>query len=293
MHSQIESIIFNLTAALACDTVELIMIKRILSQKITSLSKKFPVITITGPRQSGKTTLVKYVFKDYSYISLEDPDEREFAASDPKGFLRRLPENVILDEIQRTPVLFSYIQGIVDEKYVPGRFIFTGSNQFHLMKNITQTLAGRTAVVNLFPFSLSELLSKPAFNPISIESLTETKSIKPSLNIENYLFKGFYPPVYDKGYEPYDWFSGYYRTYVERDIREIANITNLEAFQKFIHLCAGRCGQILNLSSLASDAGISHTTARSWISVLEASFIKNLARILPPLRREMNCAQMM
>ncbi|MCL4428930.1 MAG: ATP-binding protein [Deltaproteobacteria bacterium] len=256
------------------------MIKRILSEKITALSKKFPVITITGPRQSGKTTLVKSVFKGYEYISLEDPDEREFAISDPRGFLRRLPESVILDEIQRTPTLFSYIQGIVDEKYVPGRFIFTGSNQFHLIKNITQTLAGRTAVVNLFPFSLTELLSKPAFNPISIEFLTETgKCVKPPLNIEDYLFKGFYPPVYDKGYEPYDWFSGYYRTYVERDVREIANIANLEAFQKFIHLCAGRCGQILNLSSLASDAGISHTTARSWISVLEASFI---VHILPP-----------
>ena len=130
-----------MTAALACDTVKLIMIKRILSQKITSLSKKFPVITITGPRQSGKTTLVKSVFKDYSYISLEDPDEREFAVSDPKGFLRRLPENVILDEIQRTPVLFSYIQGIVDEKYVPGRFIFTGSNQFHFFLKIKNFLA--------------------------------------------------------------------------------------------------------------------------------------------------------
>ncbi|MDA8158615.1 MAG: ATP-binding protein [Deltaproteobacteria bacterium] len=268
------------------------MIKRKLSEKIINLSKKFPSVTITGPRQSGKTTLVKDIFKNYAYISLEDPDEREFAISDPKGFLKRFSSEVILDEIQRTPVLLSYIQGIIDKEYVPGKFIITGSNQFYLMKNITQTLAGRTAIVNLLPFSLTELLEQPAINLFDLTDLTDigyiediygksdkSKYGKPPLRLEEYLFKGFYPPIHDKQLEPKDWLSAYYRTYVERDVREITNIGNIETFYRFIQLCAGRCGQILNLSSLASDAGISHTTAKNWISVLQASFI---LYVMPP-----------
>ncbi len=268
------------------------MIKRKLSEKIINLSKKFPSVTITGPRQSGKTTLVKDIFKNYAYISLEDPDEREFAISDPKGFLKRFSSGVILDEIQRAPVLLSYIQGIIDKEYVPGRFIITGSNQFYLMKNITQTLAGRTAIVNLLPFSLTELLERPAINLFDLTDLTDigyieniygksgkSKYGKPPLRLEEYLFKGFYPPIYDKQLEPKDWLSAYYITYVERDVREITNIVDIETFYRFIQLCAGRCGQILNLSSLASDAGISHTTAKNWISVLQASFI---LYVMPP-----------
>ncbi len=268
------------------------MIKRKLSEKIINLSKKFPSVTITGPRQSGKTTLVKDIFKNYAYISLEDPDEREFAISDPKGFLKRFSSGIILDEIQRVPVLLSYIQGIIDKEYVPGRFIITGSNQFYLMKNITQTLAGRTAIVNLLPFSLTELLEQPAINIFDLTDLTDigyieniygksgkSKYGKPPLRLEEYLFKGFYPPIYDKQLEPKDWLSAYYITYVERDVREITNIVDIETFYRFIQLCAGRCGQILNLSSLASDAGISHTTAKNWISVLQASFI---LYVMPP-----------
>jgi hypothetical protein len=297
------------------------MIKRELSEKIINLSKKFPSVTITGPRQSGKTTLVKDIFKDYdySYISLEDPDEREFAISDPKGFLKRFSSGVILDEIQRVPVLLSYIQGIIDNENISGKenisckFILTGSNQFYLMKNITQTLAGRTAIVNLLPFSLNEILGKKPiniFNLTDISDITEIEGVenisgksdksdkscksdksdkldksgiskydKPPLKLEEYLFKGFYPPIYDKDLEPKDWLSAYYRTYVERDVREITNIIDIETFYRFIQLCAGRCGQILNLSSLASDAGISHTTAKNWISVLQASFI---VHVMPP-----------
>ena len=268
------------------------MIKRKLSEKIIDLSKKFPSVTITGPRQSGKTTLVKDIFKNYAYISLEDPDEREFAISDPKGFLKRFSSGIILDEIQRVPVLLSYIQGIIDKEYAPGRFIITGSNQFYLMKNITQTLAGRTAIVNLLPFSLTELLERPAINIFDLTDLADigyieniygksgkSKYGKPPLRLEEYLFKGFYPPIYDKQLEPKDWLSAYYITYVERDVREITNIVDIETFYRFIQLCAGRCGQILNLSSLASDAGISHTTAKNWISVLQASFI---LYVMPP-----------
>ena len=265
------------------------MIKRKLSEKIINLSKKFPSVTITAPRQSGKTTLVKDIFKNYAYISLEDPDEREFAISDPKGFLKRFPSGVILDEIQRVPVLLSYIQGIIDKEYAPGRFIITGSNQFYLMKNITQTLAGRTAIVNLLPFSLTELLEQPAINIFDLTDIGYIENIygksgkskygKPPLRLEEYLFKGFYPPIYDKQLDPKDWLSAYYRTYVERDVREITNIADIETFYRFIQLCAGRCGQILNLSSLASDAGISHTTAKNWISVLQASFI---VHVMPP-----------
>jgi predicted AAA+ superfamily ATPase len=271
------------------------MIKRTLSDKIINLSKKFPAVTVTGPRQSGKTTLVKNIFKDYAYVSLEDPDEREFAVFDPKGFLKRFSSGVILDEIQRVPLLLSYIQGIIDKEYAPGRFIITGSNQFYLMKNITQTLAGRTAIVNLLPFSITELLEKPAINIFDLTDIDNIAGIscieniygksgkdnlgKPPLKLEEYLFKGFYPPIYDKQLEPKDWLSAYYITYVERDVREITNIADIETFYRFIQLCAGRCGQILNLSSLASDAGISHTTAKNWISVLQASFILH---IMPP-----------
>ena len=251
-----------------------IMIKRELSEKIINLSKKFPSVTITGPRQSGKTTLVKDIFKDYdySYISLEDPDEREFAIFDPKGFLKRFSSGVILDEIQRVPVLLSYIQGIIDNENISGKenipckFILTGSNQFYLMKNITQTLAGRTAIVNLLPFSLNELLGKQPiniFNLTDISDITEIEGVenisgkadksgksgksdiskygKPPLKLEEYLFKGFYPPIYDKDLEPKDWLSAYYRTYVERDVREITNIIDIETFYRFIQFFAVVC----------------------------------------------------
>ena len=254
------------------------MIKRTLSQKLVTLARKFPVVSVTGPRQSGKTTLTRMVFEDYDYVSLEDPNEREFAQSDPKGFLRRFADGVILGEIQRSPDLLSHIQGIVDSDSSPGKFILTGSQQFHLMERVSQTLAGRTAIVYLLPFSLDELMSEKPSDPWKIDTLPD-KRRKPPFNLEEILYRGLYPPIHDKKLEAQDWLSAYYRTYVERDVRDIANIGNLETFQRFVRLCAGRSGQLLNHSSLAADCGISHTTARHWISILQAGFIIHL---LPP-----------
>ncbi len=254
------------------------MFKRTLSGKLSALAKKFPVVSIMGPRQSGKTTLSKKVFEDHDYVSLEEPDEREFALADPKGFLRRFPGGVILDEVQRAPDLLSYIQGIVDRENIPGRFILTGSQQFHVMEKVSQTLAGRTAIVYLLPLSLNELLGQPAPDPYEIDILPEKKK-RPPFSLEEILYKGLYPRIHDRGLEPHEWLSAYYRTYVERDVRDVGNIGNLGAFQRFVRLCAGRTGQLLNLSSLASDCGISHTTARHWVSILQAGFI---IQLLPP-----------
>ncbi len=247
------------------------MIKRHLEEKLLTLAGTFPVVTITGPRQSGKTTLVRWAFAGYDYVSLEDPDEREFAREDPRGFLRRFSRGVILDEIQKTPHLLSYIQGIVDRNTRPGQFILTGSNQFLLMNKISQSLAGRTALLYLLPFSLREIISTSSEDPYHAEDISVCS--RPRAPIEEVLFKGFYPPIHDRNLNPHDWLSGYYQTYIERDVREVLNIGNLDAFQRFIRLCAARAGQLLNLSSLATDAGISHTTARAWLSVLQASFI--------------------
>lgn len=185
---------------------------------------------------------------------------------------------MILDEIQLAPALLSYIQGIVDSEDRSGQFILTGSQQFHVMEKVTQTLAGRTALVNLLPFSLDELLGRTSTDPWRLDELPP-QSAEPPFTLEEIIFKGLYPRIHDKGLEPHDWLSAYYRTYVERDVRDLANIGNLETFQRFVRLCAGRSGQLLNLSSLALDAGISHTTARNWISILQAGFIIHL---LPP-----------
>ena len=254
------------------------MIRRTLSRKLLALARQFPVVSITGPRQSGKTTLTRMLFKNYDYASLEEPNEREFAIADPKGFLRRFKEGVILDEIQKAPLLLSYIQGIVDREGSPGRFILTGSQQIHLMEKVSQTLAGRTAIVQLLPFSLNELSGRPFYDPWKVETLPH-RIKKPSMTLEKLLYTGFYPRIHDKHLEAQDWLSAYYRTYVERDVRDVANIGNMDAFQRFVRLCAGRTGQLLNLSSLGADCGISHTTARHWISILQAGLIIHL---LPP-----------
>ncbi len=248
------------------------MTKRTLSKKLAQLAKQFPVVSIMGPRQSGKTTLARMVFNRHDYVTLEDPDEREFALIDPKGFLRRFTKGVILDEIQRAPQLLSYIQGITDKNGTPGRFILTGSQQFHLMDKVSQSLAGRAAITYLLPFSVAELSRKKPINPYMFDLQPETKR-PPLFNLSEILYKGLYPRIHDKGLDAQDWLSAYYRTYVERDVRDVINIGNLNAFQSFVRLCAGRTGQLLNLSSLASDCGISHTTARQWLSVLEAGFI--------------------
>jgi len=235
------------------------MIERTLATKITSLSQKFQVITITGPRQSGKTTLVKATFPAMPYVSLEEPDIRQIALTDPRGFLSNYPDGAILDEVQNTPELFSYIQRIVDENRQI-QFILTGSSNFLLLEKISQTLAGRTAVLHLLPFSLQEL-----------EPLTVT--------YEDLIFKGQYPRIYDRKISPTDFYPSYIQTYVDKDVRLLKNIGDINAFIQFTQLCAGRIGQPLNYASLANDAGISPNTAKSWLSVLESSYI--LYRLQP------------
>jgi hypothetical protein len=255
------------------------MIKRTLAIKLKEAAKQFPAITVTGPRQSGKTTLVKSVFKDHDYLSLELPDQRSFALEDPRGFLSQFDGPVILDEVQRSPELFSYIQVIIDkEPDRTGRFILTGSQNFLLLQSISQSLAGRCAVLHLLPFSLAELTGR---QPISLQTLSKSalKNRKPpKAGLMETLFSGFYPRIHDKHLSPRDWLSNYCQTYLERDVRNVLNIGDIETFGRFMRLCAGRTGQLLNLSGLASDCGISHTTARRWISVLEASFIITLLR---------------
>ena len=254
------------------------MLKRTLAKKLNEAAKQYPVVTLTGPRQSGKTVLVKMTFPNYDYISLEEPDNRAFALEDPRGFLSQFPDQVILDEIQRAPDLFSYIQTIVDTKDFSGQFILTGSQNFLLLQKVSQSLAGRCAVLHLLPFSLSELKQRRtlAVNTIGRQLPGKNRSLNEELS--SVLFEGFYPRIHDKRLNPVDWLGNYFQTYIERDVRDVVNVGDLETFSRFVRLCAGRNGQLLNLSSLANDCGITHTTSKRWISILEASFILFLLR---------------
>ncbi len=229
----------------------------------------YPVVVVTGPRQSGKSTLVRHAFPGRRYVSLEDLDQREFAETDPRGFLNQFSEGAILDEAQHCPALFSYLQTRVDERQLPGEFILTGSQQFGLLSGITQSLAGRAALLTLLPMTYDEL----------------QQAGKVGRNLDKILFDGAFPPIYDRGLEPHPWHGNYVRTYLERDVRQLINVRDLGTFQRFLKLCAGRTGQLLNLSSLANDCGITHNTAKAWISVLEASYIVHL---LPPHHQNFN-----
>jgi predicted AAA+ superfamily ATPase len=231
------------------------LIKRILSDYAQYIFTKYPVITVTGPRQSGKTTLARQTFSEKPYANLENPVVRQFAIEDPAGFLNQYPQGAVLDEIQRTPELLSYLQAIVDDKKENGLYVLTGSSQFELMEKISQSLAGRTALLKLLPFSIKELAS------YKVESLDEL------------ILKGFYPRIYDQDIPPGQAYGDYFETYIERDLRQLMNIKSLNLFQRFVTLCAGRTGQLLNLSNLANDTGISHSTAREWMTVLQASYI--------------------
>lgn len=226
------------------------------------LAQGFPVLAITGPRQSGKTTMTRALFAGKPYVSLEDPEERLFADTDPRGFLARFPQGAILDEVQRCPGLFSYLQGVVDERQRMGEFIITGSQQFGLMSNIAQSLAGRVGLLQLLPFSLAEL-KEGGMLPAALDTA---------------MLQGSYPPLYDRPVMPGDWFPNYVSTYLERDVRQLLAVRDLSLFQRFLKMCAARSGQLLNLSALASDCGISHVTAREWMTVLEASYIVYLLR---------------
>lgn len=232
-------------------------IKRTVSNILRRAAQQFPVLALTGPRQSGKTTLVKKIFSEKPYVLLEDIDTREFAQRDPRGFLEQYPHGAIFDEIQRVPEIFSYIQGIVDHKKMSGQFILTGSQNFLLHERITQSLAGRVALVTLLPLSIEEIRAHGVLQK----------------DYANYLFTGLYPRLYEASIDSRDWYAQYISTYIERDVRQIKNVMDLSAFQLFLKMCAGRTGQLLNLSSLADDCGITHNTAKSWLSILESSFV--------------------
>lgn len=238
------------------------MIKREAEARLKKLGRSFRSVAVIGPRQSGKTTLCKLVFPNKPYASMENPDTLDFAKSDPRGFLAQYKNGAILDEVQRAPHLFSYLQQILDETKKKGLFILTGSNNFLLQHNITQTLAGRVAYVQLLPLSLSELQTAG----------------KLKTNYLQAIFTGGYPEIIAKKVNPADWYSNYISTYVERDVRLLKNITNISLFLKFIRLCAGRSGSLLNLNSLANDCGVDQKTATHWITLLQASFIVYLLR---------------
>ena len=245
------------------------IIHRSITARVIQLLQQYPALAITGPRQSGKTTLLKNILPGYHYVSLENSDQRNFASEDPIGFLKRYPSNVILDEVQRVPELFSYIQTRVDESGMMGQYVLSGSQNFHLMERITQSLSGRIAIFRLLPFDLSELKTADLL-------VDELSAI---------ILKGFYPAIYDRNLDHSIYYSNYLQTYVERDITNLINVHDKKRFSNFISLCANRTGQLLNLSNLAKDCGISQPTAKSWLSILESSYITYL---LPPYYENFN-----
>lgn len=238
------------------------MYQRSIANELLNMARQYPVVTVIGPRQSGKTTLVKQSFSDKPYVSLEEPDTRAFAINDPRAFLARFPKGAVLDEIQRAPDLLSYIQSIVDEHNIKGEFILTGSHQLALHAAITQSLAGRTALLTLLPLSLAEL---------------QASNI--SLTLDEWIFTGFFPRIYHQQLEPTKAYRQYLQTYVERDVRQLIQLKDILLFQQFVKLCAGRIGRELNYQSLSNDLGVSSHTIKHWISILEASFVIFL---LPP-----------
>lgn len=242
------------------------MLPRAITPTLKRLAAGFPVLAITGPRQSGKTTLARAQFADKPYVSLEDPIERAFAGDDPRGFLARFPEGAVFDEAQRWPDLFSHLQGLVDADRRPGRFVLTGSQQFGLLAGVTQSLAGRVGMTRLLPLAAGE-----------IPAIAARRS-----SLDTALLTGGYPALHTQPIAPADWFASYISTYVERDVRQVLNIQSLPTFQRFLRLCAGRTAQLLNITALAGETGITAATARSWLSVLESS---DLIHLLPPYHR--------
>jgi hypothetical protein len=248
------------------------VIPRTLAARVRALARRFPAVTITGPRQSGKTTLARMAFPRHPYASLEAPDVREFASEDPRGFLAQFPRGAVLDEIQRAPELASYLQEVMDAPHRRGFWILTGSQDFALLASLSQSLAGRTAVLHLLPPSLEELRRFP----------------RPPRTLFETLFAGAYPRIHQERIAPRDFLTAYVATYLERDVRQILNVGDLAAFQTFVRLCAGRAGSLVNLSTLGADAGISQPTARAWLSALEAAFLVfRLRPFLPNLRKRL------
>ena len=240
----------------------MIYIPRQAEVMLARLARGFPVVTLTGPRQSGKTTLARRFFAEHEYVSLEDPDNLNFARNDGKRFLNNFRNGVIIDEAQRCPQLFSYLQGLADQRQRAGEFVVTGSEQFSLGEQISQSLAGRSGALQLLPLSLGEL---------------QEAGIATS-NVDEHLLMGGYPAMYSRKLQPDLWFPNYIGNYLERDVRQLLNVRNLSSFQLFLKLCAARCAQQLNTSSLANECGVSHTTIKHWLSVLEASYVITLLR---------------
>ena len=243
-------------------------IPRDLTARLLRSAQTSPSITLTGPRQSGKTTLARHVFPEHDYVSLEAPDIRAFAAEDPRGFLAQFPDGAIVDEVQRVPELPAYLQGIIDADPRPGRWILTGSQNLALAESVNQSLAGRTAVHHLLPLTRREVV-RFAEHPRTLEEA---------------LLAGGYPRIFDQALDPSEWLRSYVATYIERDVRTMSQVGDLATFQRFVELCAGRTGQLTNHSTLASDCGVSQPTARAWLGILEASFI---AFRLPPFHRNL------
>lgn len=245
------------------------MIPRNIANAIQRLATKFPIVALTGPRQAGKTTLLKHLFPGYQYVSLENPDVREHALKDPRGFLQSWEEKIIFDEVQLVPPLFSYLQGIVDDRKMMGQFILSGSQNFLLMKSITQSLAGRVAMCKLFPLDISEMKQAALLDN----------------NLEKSIYAGFYPAVHDRGLEQQDFYPNYVETYLERDVQSLITPGNMRQFQTFMRMCAGHVGQMVNYSQLANSCGISVPTAKEWLSILERSYI---LFTLPPYFKNFN-----
>lgn len=261
------------------------MIKRTLESFIRKYSQEYPVVAVVGPRQSGKTTLVRHIFTDHKYLSLENLDLRHMAIDDPRGFLDDHGQNLILDEIQRVPSLFSYLQERVDlPDATPASYVLTGSQQFLLMEKITQSLAGRIITFNLYPFTINELY--PAKPDTDVDSVFSIKSgyIKNggTLDIFRIIFTGMYPRIYDKNLDPGKWIENYILTYVERDIRNLVNVENLKVFENFIKICASMSGSLVNYTAISNAIGISQPTVKKWLSLLETS---GIVFVLPPYYR--------
>ena len=233
------------------------MIYRNLGQNFKKSLSKYPILALTGPRQSGKTTLLRTMLPDYKYVSLENPDSRSFALEDPRGFLKLYNDKTILDEVQRAPDIFSYLQTVVDQNQVMGQYILSGSQNFHLMQQITQSLAGRVGLFRLFPFDFDEMRSADWLSP----------------NLSEVFVKGFYPAVFNRQIDPDEFYANYIDTYVSRDVTQLVHVQDSKSFRNFLKHCAVRAGSLLNYNDLARDAGISHSTSRNWLSVLETSYI--------------------
>ena len=244
-------------------------IPRDIVESLNRLRSKYPILAVTGPRQSGKTTLLRHLFPDYQYVTLENPDIRERALSDPNGFLNTYSQRVIFDEVQQVPQLFSYLQGKVDNHKQMGQYVLSGSQNFQLLQSITQSLAGRVALFKLMPFSFHELEEGNLLN----------------IHWHEAAFKGFYPALYDRNIDPTDFYRNYVETYLERDVRQLVNVRDLRQFRLFLKYCAGHVGQMLNLQKIANEVGISQPTAQSWLSVLETSYI---VFTMPPYYRNFN-----